>query len=389
MQWFKNVIITSDLRLKATQFTTFAKANSENKRVKFIASDKSEDDIVASNKGADIILYQKGVPSVFEPPSQLEKLTAINVTHESIHLKWNPPQYGVTSIKCYTVLYRPTDASEDCGWKTQKTKQKETAITIDQLASETKYSFKVCAECECGLSGESELIEIKTFRSANLLLVGKIGSGKSALGNLLIEEKKFKENSGLSAATDDSQVGSCTVNIDDDNFTMHVIDTPGLADVVRENEEIFAKIAKKIPVPIQNGKPIIHTMIYVLSAAHPFTRDDAAILDYFAKAGDKLWSYTMLVITNANDYGQTKYEQEHTFRQLLKSSRCPDGIKNLFDKIENRFVFVDSKNSNPQETQEARLEILKTIQQLSSENDGGYTAEFFFNAKNLGKICKR
>ena len=388
LQWFKNDTITSDLRLKATQFITFAKANSESERVKFIASDKSEDD-VDSNKGADLLLYKNGVPSVFEPPSQPGKPLAINVTHESIHLKWNPPQYGVTSIKYYTVLYRPTDASEDWGWKTQKTKQKETSMTINQLASETKYSFKVCAECECGLSGESELTEIKTFPSVEVLLIGKIGSGKSMLGNLLIEDKKFKENSGLSTATDDSQVASCTVNIDDDYFTMHVIDTPGLADVVRENEEIFAKIAQKIPVPIQNGKPIIHTMIYVLSAAHPFTRDDVAILDYFAKAGDKLWSYTMLVITNANDYGQTKYEQEHTFRQLLKSSKCPDAIKNLFDKIENRFVFVDSKNSNPQETQEARLEILKTIQQLSSENDGGYTAEFFFDAKNLGKICKR
>ena len=385
LQWFKNVTITSDLRLKATQFITFAKANSENKRVKFIASDKSEDDVVANNKGADIILYQNGIPSVFEPPSQLEKLTATNVTHESIHLKWSPPQYGVTSIKCYTILYRPTDASEDWGWKTQKTKQKETAITIDQLASETKYSFKVCAECECGLSGDSELTEIKTLRSVNVLLIGKIGSGKSTLGNLLIKDKKFKEKSGFSTTTDDSQVGSCIVSVDDDNFTMHIIDTPGLADVVRENKEIFVKIAKTIPVPIQNGKPIIHTMIYVLSAAHPYTRDDAAILDYFAKAADKIWSYAMLVITNANNYGQTKYEQEQTFRQLLKSSKCPDALKNLFDKIENRFVFVESKSSNPQEIQETRLEILKTIQQLSSGNDGGYIAEFLFDAKNLGK----
>ena len=377
LQWFNNDTITSDIRLKATRFTTFAKANSESERVKFIARDKSEDD-VDSNKGADLLLYKNGIPSVFEPPSQPGKPLASNVTHESIHLEWNPPQFGVTSIKYYTVLYRPTDASEGVRWKTQKTKQKETSMTINQLASETKYSFKVCAECDCGLSSESELTEIKTHRSVKVLLIGKTGSGKSALGNLLIEDKKFKENSGLITATDNSQVESYTVNINGDYFKMHVIDTPGLADVVQENEEILAEIAKTIRVPIQNGKPIIHTMIYVLSATYCFTRDDVAILDYLAKADDKIWSCTMLVITHANDYGQTKYEQERTFRQLLKSPRCPDALKNLSNKIENRFVFVDSKSSNPQETQEARLEILKTIQQLSSENDGGYIAEFFF-----------
>ena len=382
-QWFRSAEIIKDLRVKVELFTTFAKAN-EKKSVKFIVHSNSEvgtDDGIHGNKGADIVLYQNGSPTEFEPPSQPGKPSAI-VTHQSVHLKWSPPQYGVASIKCYTVLYRPTDASEDWEWKTQKTKQEETAITIEQLASETKYSFKVCAECECGLSGDSELTEIKTLRSVKVLLIGKAGSGKSTLGNLLIQEKKFNETCDFSVATGDAEIGDCPVDINNDHFMLNIIDTPGLADTIQIDRDVLAKIAKGIRLLVQDGGPAaIHTIIYVLSASDRFTKSNETIVKYFAKEGSNFWSHAMLVITNASRYGKTKHEQQQSLKKQMRHPNFPRVLSTLFEKIENRIVFVESKSTNDEEIQAARSEILTVIQEMSSQEDGGYVHDVIAKAK--------
>ena len=387
-KWFISPEIIQDLRLKLKQFTTFAEANYEKKSVKFIVRNNSEvgsegtDDGIPINKGADIILYQNGSPTEFEPPGQPGKPSAINVTHESIHLRWNPPQYGVTSIKCYTVLYRPTDASEGVRWKAQKTKQEETSMTIKQLASGTNYSFKICAECECGLSGESEHTEIKTHRSVKVLLIGKAGSGKSTLGNLLIKERKFKESCDFSVATGDAEIGDCPVDINNDHFTLHIIDTPGFADATQIDRDVLGKIAKGIRLLIQDGGPAaIHTIIYVLSASNRFTKSDETIMEYFAKESSNFWSHAMLVITNASRYGKTKYNQQQSLKEQRSDPNCPRVLNTLFEKIENRIVFIESKSTNDEEIQAAQLEILTMIQEMSSQEDGGYVHHVITEAK--------
>ena len=91
----------------------------------------------------------------FEPPSQpREKPVAIDISHEKIHLTWKQPEFGTNSIKHYTVLYRTITSDKE--WREQKTEKAVTSITIHQLAPETKYIFKVRAECDCGFSQESE-----------------------------------------------------------------------------------------------------------------------------------------------------------------------------------------------------------------------------------------
>ena len=158
-QWFQNTQLTGDMCLKAKQFTTFAEANKDSEGIKFVVTDSSEDDGIQDDKGAVVLLYEFGSPEEFEPPGQPTKLTATHVTHENVQLEWKQPQYGVESIKCYTVCYRSTSDPPD-DWKTQKTKQTETAITINQLAPEAEYIFKVCAECGFGSSEESKLCGI-------------------------------------------------------------------------------------------------------------------------------------------------------------------------------------------------------------------------------------
>ena len=164
-QWFKNKALMSDVRLKAKQFTSFAQANKDDEDVKFVVTDSSEDDGIQDDKGALVLHYEFGSPEEFEPPDQPSKPTAAHVTHENVQLEWKQPQYGVQSIKSYTVLYRSTDDPPG-DWKTQKTKQAETAITINQLVPQAEYVFKVRAECNFGSSEESKVSDIIKTKSS-------------------------------------------------------------------------------------------------------------------------------------------------------------------------------------------------------------------------------
>ena len=156
--WFKPGAIIKDLRIKAKQFTSFAEGNKNKKNIKFIITDTSDDDISPIKSAAAIVLYEYGVPTEFEPPSQpREKPVATDISHEKIHLTWKQPEFGTNSIKHYTVLYCTTSDKE---WREQKTEKAVTSITIHQLAPETKYIFKVRAECDCGFSQESEVSDI-------------------------------------------------------------------------------------------------------------------------------------------------------------------------------------------------------------------------------------
>ena len=167
--WYKTGAIIKDLRLKAKQFTTFAEAN-RGGEVMFVVSDSSEDDGPIS-KGAVILHYEFGAfKEEFNLPGQPKKPTAKSIKHNHVQLQWKAPEYGSNSIDFYQVRYRHIDLSEE-KVTTQKTKGSETVIVINELEPETKYVFKVCAECVLGVGQESDPSDIIETKPAPVNLV--------------------------------------------------------------------------------------------------------------------------------------------------------------------------------------------------------------------------
>ena len=83
-----------------------------------------------------------------------------HVTQKSIALRWGKPEYGADLVKKHTVLYRPTQNGD---WKKLTIKGNSQRAVVDDLDSETEYSFKVCYEGKFGSSSESNLSDpIKT-----------------------------------------------------------------------------------------------------------------------------------------------------------------------------------------------------------------------------------
>ena len=170
--WFKDEQLMAGMRNHVRQFTSFAKANEKNDVIKFVVavhSDQSADGATA------ILLFTNGVSEVFYPPVNPDnvKPSPDGVTHCSIALEWSKPKYGSDSVQCYNVCY----GCKDGKWKTKKNKGNETFITVDGLQSATPYCFKVCAECEAGVSEYSkESSPITTCQSDRLALILKAKS---------------------------------------------------------------------------------------------------------------------------------------------------------------------------------------------------------------------
>ena len=81
------------------------------------------------------------------------------VSHNSIHLKWSRPESGSEGIKFYTVMYRRMD-DPSSQWQLQNTQDAQEVAIVNGLAENVLYCFKVCAECETGVSVESEMSDL-------------------------------------------------------------------------------------------------------------------------------------------------------------------------------------------------------------------------------------
>ena len=93
-------------------------------------------------------IFRPGTQSLGRPG----KPHATNVTHNSLVLSWEKPQYGADSVQSYTITYRAKDDPPG-RWITQTSQSQLEHTELTHLAVETTYIFKVRAESASGTSG--------------------------------------------------------------------------------------------------------------------------------------------------------------------------------------------------------------------------------------------
>ena len=159
--WYQDKNIVQGLRIKIKQFTTFAEASKADQDVKFIVTDASAEEGIVTNGGA-LKLYKLGFEEEFEPPGQPSKPTVDNITSNSIEMEWKPPQYGKKNIQHYILHYRAIRDELPEMWITKRTVGTETALSINNLTPDTKYVFKISANCgfgSCVTSTTSKIVQ--------------------------------------------------------------------------------------------------------------------------------------------------------------------------------------------------------------------------------------
>ena len=150
--WFNNEELRTAMRQQVRQFTTFAEANKENEKAKFVMAENCDED---SDNGSAILLFENGMSQEFDPPGNPGKIKICGITNCSIRLEWSKPENGYESVEQYTVCYGLVSDPPEAWTNTIKSNQ--TFATIDNLQAETSYSFKVRAECRAGVSQYSRM----------------------------------------------------------------------------------------------------------------------------------------------------------------------------------------------------------------------------------------
>ena len=167
------------------------------------------------------------------------------------------------------------------------------------------------------------------------MVTGVIGTGKSSTCNFLLGENIFKVGPGMMAVT--SQSGSYTTVFN--GRKVNIIDTPGFHKDSRDDEHIIKELDKAI-VLAGNG---VHAIALVVSALQPFTTSQL-ILEKL-KFLDELWPFTFIIFSGAKSYGATDGRQRETIHKIYESPKSL-GFKHLLDKVDKRFMMLDSTETN-------------------------------------------
>ncbi|XP_065886639.1 GTPase IMAP family member 7-like [Dysidea avara] len=214
----------------------------------------------------------------------------------------------------------------------------------------------------------------------NILIIGSTGNGKSTLGNFMLNAEMFQSGPGMIAVT--AEVTKETRTIQGVDLT--VIDTVGFSDDLGPLENHLEQISQALDV-CTGG---INAVVFAIKASERFTTAISDVLTEMYQTSD-LWDHCFVVFTNAKGLGNTDAEQTSKVPKQLTDERCPESLKTLLDKVQQRYVVVESKDDMGDNYHATKMsQIFQMVNNIKQHTPGPYTNRSFQLAFSKYKDAK-
>ena len=212
-----------------------------------------------------------------------------------------------------------------------------------------------------------------------VMVTGITGVGKSSACNFLMGDDIFEVDLGVMAVTSKSAAHSIVLN----SREIKIIDTPGFCEDSKDNKENVEELGKAI-ILARHG---VHAIGIVINASHRFTSSQVTLLKELELLDD-LWPFMFIIFSAAKSYGATNEKQRKKVNEIYDNPKCPKDFKKLLDRVEKRFIMLESTETNQQYRATKLKEFLEMVESIYHTNKRLYSNKLFEKAIELYEKIK-
>ncbi|XP_050400300.1 GTPase IMAP family member 4 isoform X3 [Patella vulgata] len=201
-------------------------------------------------------------------------------------------------------------------------------------------------------------------------MVGKTGVGKSKVGNSLLQKTAFASSPfGISQTT---QCEFGTRMLEDGNKLV-IVDTPGLFDTRKSNQETETEIGRCINL----SSPGPHVIFFVMSIGR-FTAEERDTINNLKHIfGEQVMNFVVCIFTSKDALTNSAI----TLDQFLE--KCPDTVKSIIKECNGRCVAINNY-ADPVNLANDVEDVLHAVRETIKSNGGKhYTGAMYEAAEKV------